>query len=500
MNEAVRHAPSRSANRTGSLRSRASWRRRITPTFLLGMPIGCVLGFDLINRGGRMTAFDLSDLAAYLFAALLSFSLWSSLAVLAASRQGLPRHLVAALAVLLAAFVLGGQSYAYGQYTTYMNFDAARLGNAVKSSVLNQLAADAGNLTRYLLPPTLAAALFVVASRKLTRPSQRLRHIARIALPVSLGAMLVLPCSFRRLQAATPDVLMLHAFGRTVAMNVGISNDEWTVPANRQPIFIPSLRAEPPIPRNVVLIIDESVRADVTCMAYEPSCKTTPYSNAAAPGRIPLRQLRALDSATLVSLGVLWSGLSPLVPNEERAKSPVLFEILHAAGVHTGYVTSQNLDFANSRKLIIDLPLDFFAEARDLVATPDIDLGAPDELTAEKAIAVAKRLPEPFFLVVQFANVHYPFLTDPARAPFQPAAITKDPARGDEFFNHYKNAVHLHDRATGCPRQRLAQAWLPHNRHLHLRSRRGLPRARPVWAHPLHLRRRGPRPWLDRCS
>lgn len=397
-----------------------------------------------------MTAFDLGDLAAYLFAALLSFSLWSSLAVLAASRRALPRHLTALLALLLAALVIGGQSYAYGQYATYLNFDAARLGNAVKSSVLNQLAADAGNLVRYVLPPALAAALFVFASRRLTRPSRRLRRVALRALPVSLAAMLLLPCSFRRLQAATPDVLFLHALGRTIAMNAGIADDEWTVPENRQPIFVPSVVADPEVPRNVVLVIDESIRADVTCIAYDPSCATTPYSNAAAPNRIPLHQLRALDSATLVSIGVLWSGLSPLVPNDERAKSPVLFELLHAAGVNTAYVTSQNLDFADSRKLVVDLPLDLFAEARDLVPNPDIDLGAPDTLTAEKAVAFAKRLPEPFFLVVQFANVHYPFLTDPARAPFQPSAITKDPARGDEFFNHYKNAVHLHDRATGA--------------------------------------------------
>ena len=451
MPEAVRHASaSRSESALGSLRTRARWQRRLTWALLIGLPIATVWALDLINRGPRMTAFDAADVGAYLIASVQSLLLWSSLAVLAAARRGRARHLFAVVVALLAAIVVGGQNYAYAQYATYMNFDAVRLGNAMRSSVINQLAADALNLGRHLLPPLFVAILFVFIARRYGRPLRTPRRVAWIVLPISVVAMLMLPCSYRRLQAATPDVLLLHALGRTAAMNVGLTKDTWTAPKNRQPIYVPAMSAQPAVPRNVVLVIDESVRADVTCIAYDPSCKTTPYSNAAAPDRIPLHQLRALDSATLVSLGVLWSGLSPLVPNAERGKSPLLFDLLHAAGVQTAYITSQNLDFANSRTLVEDLPLDLFVEARDLVAKPDIDLGAPDELTAAKAVDVARRFPEPYFLVVQFANVHYPFLTDPQRAPFQPSAITKDPARSEAFFNHYKNAVHLHDHATGA--------------------------------------------------
>lgn len=440
--------PSGSSAALGALRRRAAWLRR-GAWAALALPLLAVWLVDASNRATRMALFDSRDALAYAFASALSLLLWASMLVLASARRGWARHAFAIGIAVLAAVTLGGQRYAYAQYAAYIHVDAVALGTAVRASVLNQLAADLPHLAKHLLPPALLASLLVLSARRFPRPRRTLRRLATIALPATLVLVFVSPGASGRLQPVTPDVLLLHASGRALLPATGIPGSSRPAPSPDR-VSVPPLVPTPSLPRNVVLVIDESIRADVTCIDHDPACEVTPHSNAAAPRRIGLRQLRALDSATLVSLGVLWSGLSPLVSNADRATHPQLFHVTRAAGLQSGYVTSQNLDFAGSRALIEVLPIDRFVEARDLVDEPDIDLGAPDELTAAKAVEVARALKEPFLLVVQFANVHYPFRTDPSRSPFHPSAITKDAARSQEFFNHYKNAVHLHDRATGA--------------------------------------------------
>ena len=432
----------------GALRRRAAWLRR-GAWGALALPLFAIWLVDASHRATRMALFDARDALAYAFASVLSLLLWASLLVLASARKGWSRHAFSLVTVLLAAVTVGGQIYAYAQYAAYIHVDAVVLGTAVRASVFNQLAADLPHLATNLFPPALLAMLLVLLVRRSPRPRRSLRRLATVSLPATLLLLFVSPGAFGRLQPVTPDVLFLHALGRAAVHATGILSPSRAAPTNDR-VSVPPLVPTPSRPRNVVLVIDESIRSDVTCIDHDPACEVTPHSNAAAPNRIGLRQLRALDSATLVSLGVLWSGLSPLVSNADRATHPQLFHVTRAAGLQSGYVTSQNLDFAGSRALLQVLPIDRFVEARDLVDEPDIDLGAPDELTAAKAVEVARILKEPFLLVVQFANVHYPFRTDPARSPFQPSAITKDAKRSEEFFNHYKNAVHLHDRATGA--------------------------------------------------
>jgi glucan phosphoethanolaminetransferase (alkaline phosphatase superfamily) len=440
--------PSGSTAAFSALRRRAAWLRR-GAWGALALPLLAIWLVDASHRATRMALFDARDAFAYALASALSLLLWASLLVLASARRGWPRHAFATAIVVLAAVTVGGQIYAYAQYAAYIHVDAVVLGTALRASVFNQLAADLPHLATHLVPPALLALTLVLIARRSPRPRRSLRRLATVTLPVTLLFIFVSPGAFGRLQPVTPDVLFLHASGRAAAHAAGILSSSPSAPPQDR-VSLPPLVPTASRPRNVVLVIDESIRADVTCIDHDPACEVTPHSNAAAPKRIGLRQLRALDSATLVSLGVLWSGLSPLMSNADRATHPQLFHVTRAAGLQSGYVTSQNLDFAGSRALIEVLPIDRFVEARDLVDEPDIDLGAPDELTAAKAVEVARALKEPFLLVVQFANVHYPFRTDPARSPFQPSAITKDATRSEEFFNHYKNAVHLHDRATGA--------------------------------------------------
>ncbi len=58
-------------------------------------------------------------------------------------------------------------------------------------------------------------------------------------------------------------------------------------------------------------------------------------------------------------------------------------------------------------------------------------------------------LKEPFFAVVHYSNVHFPYVYDEEFAPFQPADMDKSAEKNDEFKNYYKNVVYLSDMAVG---------------------------------------------------
>jgi arylsulfatase A-like enzyme len=71
----------------------------------------------------------------------------------------------------------------------------------------------------------------------------------------------------------------------------------------------------------------------------------------------------------------------------------------------------------------------------------------PDALVADHALAHWGELREPFFAVVQLANVHSPYLVDDHDAPYQPQAVAYDRAHGDEMRNRYRDAVYTSDKA-----------------------------------------------------
>ena len=59
----------------------------------------------------------------------------------------------------------------------------------------------------------------------------------------------------------------------------------------------------PARPRNVLLLIDESVRADDVCsVPAENGCDKTPFTNEGLPDRFGFTQMRALDSTTALSM------------------------------------------------------------------------------------------------------------------------------------------------------------------------------------------------------
>jgi len=138
--------------------------------------------------------------------------------------------------------------------------------------------------------------------------------------------------------------------------------------------------------------------------------------------------------------------MPPDASAEVFRSTPLIFEYAHAAGWQTAYITSQNLDFAESRSFIHNLPLTKRAEAQDLEAEPDIDVGAADERATERALRDIADMAEPYMAVVHYSNTHFPYRVEDDASPFQPSTESKDPARNEEFRNRYRNSIYLQDK------------------------------------------------------
>src|SRR5262249_32278623 len=148
---------------------------------------------------------------------------------------------------------------------------------------------------------------------RFVRPRRWPRMLVPVLVPVVLVAVTQIPVSYRRIQSTLPDMIYFHAITGIVKEHLGITHDSPDLRAQRRALeWVPRFVPRPARPRNVVLILEESQRADVTCVEYDPSCDlATPHSNAAAPDRMPLLQMRANASTTAISISNIWSGVRP---------------------------------------------------------------------------------------------------------------------------------------------------------------------------------------------
>jgi len=435
-------APARRA-----LRALARARRRLAP-LVLALPILLVVAIDAQLRGDRLLGLGGKHLASYAAAVLESAALWGLLLYAASARRGALRWAAAALFVALATVAVGSQVYFHSQYATYINLDATLFGASFGESLFSQLEADGLNFLRSMLPPALCAAALVWLGRRLVRPRRTARtRLLWAAAPLMVVAAFLIPCSYRTVQASTPDVIYFHAVGGLVKELAGVRSTAQIRPGLRTPPALPQVEPRQTRPRNVLFILTESVRADMACSAPAADCPTAPEVNAALPGRLPLTQMRATASTTAIELAVLWSGLMPIASREDLHSYPLLFDYARSGGLDTAYWTSHHMMFANSRLYVQDLPTSHQCGATDLDPVADLDLGADDRLLGARIRDELPRLREPFFAVAQFGNTHVPYLTDPADAPFQPAVESKAPEDNEGYRNHYKNAVHRQDKA-----------------------------------------------------
>lgn len=409
--------------------------------------LGSVL-FDVAQRGGRLLDFDGYHRTTYAAAVLESLTVWALLLLAAARRRGALRWLSAVLFVVGFTFAIGGQAYFREQYGAYLNLDVSLFASNFMDSVTNQLAADLPNYLAAKLPVLLLAAGLVWGARRLLRPTRTLARRVGVLAPLALLVSFFVPTQYRQVQASTPDTLYLHAVGGLLRTQLGFSSESnQQRPRARAPLAVPPLaRAQVP-PRNVVLFILESVRADSTCIEHAPGCRKTAYSNELLPDRTPLLQMRSLASSTAISLAVLWTGIGPHESRDALHTWPSLFEYARAAGYDTAFWTSQNMLFGNSRLWVKDVPVTKLCTATELDPASDLDMGAPERLLAARVNAEIGQLKEPFLAVIQLSNAHYPYYVEPgAPEPFQPTTRSKAAEDNAAFKNYYQNAIHQQDR------------------------------------------------------
>ena len=214
------------------------------------LPAVHAVSSDLIRRRARLGDWAASDWGFYALAVLESIAVWGALLLLASRRRGIARWVAACTLVALGALAMGGERYFYDQFDTYLNADAVLFAAAFPTSVHGQLAVHAGGLLSALVVPVVYFSVLAVVARKWIRPAYRSSRLATIAAPLLVTLVCLLPCSFRTVQAATPDVIWFHALGG-LAKRFVRGSPPHVEPGIRRPPYLPALSSAAPVRRNV---------------------------------------------------------------------------------------------------------------------------------------------------------------------------------------------------------------------------------------------------------
>ena len=417
---------------------------------MLVAPFALVLAHDLSLRSDRIARYGTDSALFYVFSLILSLAFWAGLLAAAARRRGPVRWICAAFGTVTALFAVGAQTYTFSRYQTYMDHQSVLVGTSMMPSIWQQLASDRATFAIALAPPVVAALAspFLLRLVAATRPAHAWR-----ALDLSVGALLLalfVSPEHGGVQGQSPDIMYVSALGQLARARWDHNETvERVHPGPRSPIPLPDLRANPPLPRDVVFVLTESVRAQSVCVAYDDHCVWTPFSNLEAPDRMPFTQMRSVDSTTAISLAVMWNGLPPESSRAALHSAPLLWEYAHAAQIDTAYFTSQNLLFGNSGTWLDGVPLTRRVSATELEPDSTLEIGADDGKLVDYATGELGALREPYFAVVHLSNTHFPYKTDPKYSPFMPEEEATGPGYETEIRNRYADAIYLQDRAVG---------------------------------------------------
>ncbi|HEY4118692.1 MAG TPA: sulfatase-like hydrolase/transferase, partial [Byssovorax sp.] len=336
-------------------------------------------------------------------------------------------------------------------YNVYLSIDGQLHSKSIPWSIVGTLPLSRPIILAHLALAAALAAALLYGGRRLLHPGKWAARGVGVLVPAVLFAVTRVPVSYRTIQSSPFDLIYFHGMTALVKERLGYTHESPDLRVQkRSPEHVPPMTPHPARRRNVLLIVQESQRLDVTCNAYDPACDlSTRFSNLEVPDRMPLNQLRANDSTTAISIANLWTGANPTEGRELMLSVPLMWEYAHAAGIDSAYWTSQNLMFGNARLYVQDIPVSHRCVATELDPECDLDCGARDALVTDRAIHDLAELKEPYFAVVHYSNNHFPYIYDPDNAPFQPAEMDKAPEKNDEFKNFYKDVVYLSDKAVG---------------------------------------------------
>jgi hypothetical protein len=414
-------------------------------------------------RAHAIYDFAIQGKAIYFSSLLVSMGFWSlplwvlsrlSVAAGAGGAAGLRARILSWL--LRTVFLLpvatlgyGGQLVYFRVFHSYAGRDSIRLGIAARGTVVDWFSSFGGPL--FFVGMVLSGAVFLfLALRPVERRAVSISG-ARPYLPIFLfsGALFCFwtdNVDSRFLQAATPDACIVHGLVHALRMRVTGHWDQRQGVSMRTPRPVPALTVERPTPRDVIVVLTESVRADAFCSTPPALCKI-PLLDAVTPDRVPLGRLTTQTPNTFSSFMTLTTGLSPDATFEEAHSAPVLWEIAKAAGYRTAYVSAQNTRFEDFGAFVRNAGIDTLVTDMDLGGMGQEQIGAPDERAVAAALDVLRdqREGQPLFLVLHLSNTHAPYRSDPALTPFVPESVD---ALGDAhlFSNHYKNSIAMQAR------------------------------------------------------
>lgn len=446
-------APLRAASleRPRTRRRRIRDRQRLIGLALLMAPGAWILLNDFARRAPRIVAFDRMHALGHWGSVLGSVLFWAFLLHAASRRRGWVRAVVGVLFVVLFTLSVGVERAFHALYNIYLSIDGVIHSKSIAWSLVGTMPMTRPIVVFHLASTAALSVGLVWAARRWVRPGPWRRRLSPLLVPPLLYALTQVPASYRRWQSTSPDIIYFHGITSLVKEHLGYTNESPDLRVQRRdPEPVPALAAKPARPRNVVLLLQESLRADVTCEDYDANCdQATPFSNKATPGRMQLLQMRSNASTTAISISNIWSGVRPHESRELLHSVPLLWDYAHAAGWDTAYWTSQNLMFGNARLYVQDIPVSHRCVATELDPEADLDTGAPDAMVVDRVIEEWGELKEPFFAVVHFSAVHFPYIYDEHHAPFQPSEMDKSAEKNEAFFNYYKNVVYLSDMAVG---------------------------------------------------
>lgn len=422
---------------------------------MLAAPGLWILLTDTLRRYAHLGTFDGLHAKAYAATVLASGVFWAALLYNTARARGFMRQAAAGLFVTGFVLSVGIQAAFHDRFNIYLSHDAQIYAQSLPQSLVGYLPLTLGTAAQGLLALVVALTLVILA-RTWVRPRPLPRRLAPVLVPAVLVGMSQIPASFRMWQSTTPDIIYFHGVMSEIKERRGETKHAPDLRVQRRrPLEVPPLEAEPSHPRNVLFIIQESLRHDISCNRYvpevwgdPPKC-ATPFSNDAAPGRHAFEQMRANASTTAISINNLWTGIPSHLGYDTLLEAPVIWDFAEAAGYHSSYWTSQNVMFGSMRLYVQDFPTDLYAYATNLDSRAAFDEGAKDARLTDHVIAEWDELAEPFLAVVHYSNVHFPYVYDPEHAPFQPSVFSKEASDNPAYLNYYRNVAYLSDMAVG---------------------------------------------------
>lgn len=426
--------------------------------FLLG-PTVLALFIDLVLRARALAGYALQGKAIYGSSLLVSagfwmLPLWTVARMHSARSASFRRAAITALAGIcilpLATFCFGGQVLYHRVFASYMGRDTLRLGIALRGTVGEWFDAWGGP---WLMAAMLAGGALVTwgVVRLARAASPRIRGpVPVVAVVVFVGAFVCFwtdNVDSRFLQAATPDTCFVHGCVHALRMAVTGQWHRRQGVSLRTPAAVPSglasTRARPP---NVLLVMTESVRADAICSDPPPGCRD-PFLDESAGDRIALGRTTSQTPNTFSASVLLWTGVVPTADFSAAHSAPVLWELAHAVGYRTAYVSSQNPEYEDFGTFTRRAGIDHLVTALDMGGMAQEQVGAPDERAVESMREFLRSVPDgtPYFAVLHLSNTHAPYRIDPELVPYVPQSA--DPL-GDvnAFHNRYRDGVRLQER------------------------------------------------------